>query len=399
LIKLAFGSVPKDGGTFTFYRNIRPELLKHGIDIRCVSVGRSQAELWEEAYVDDGCVLLAPTTRNVKKQAIAFVEWCAKLGVDMVMGINSEAILSSIPHLPENVRVLSRCANGFDHGYKISISGRERLATIIATTPRLKKDLIEKYDADPKLLRLIPNGIDPSPFEAAVSLPRGMNEVLEIGFLGRLEHKQKGVFHIPHIVKELNKRKVNFRMRVAGKGRHRSTLEQQMCDEIASGQVEFLGAITPTEVPTFLGGTDVYLFTSHFEGCPNALLEALMAGCVPASWLIEGITDHIISHGETGFIAGVGDYLAIASQIEILANDRHKLCTMGSNAAIAARERFSSKKAADSYARLLHGVMAEPPPRWTPKLWSNFRPDANFDHSWTEHLPVKLKQKIRGILD
>ena len=62
--------------------------------------------------------------------------------LDVVMGVNSEAILSALPHLPERIRVLSRCANGFDHGYKITLSGRERLSGIIALSPRLAQDLI-----------------------------------------------------------------------------------------------------------------------------------------------------------------------------------------------------------------------------------------------------------------
>ena len=48
-------------------------------------------------------------------------------------------------------------------------------------------------------------------------------------------------------------------------------------------QVEFVGAIPPKEVPSFLAETDVFVFTSHFEGCPNALPEAIMVGCVPVS--------------------------------------------------------------------------------------------------------------------
>jgi Glycosyl transferases group 1 len=398
-LKVAFGSVPKDGGTFTFYRNVRPELLNHNIDIRCVSVGKAQAALCESVYTDDGCVLLAPTIRNIKQQAVAFCDWCERESVDLVMGVNSEAILSAIPHLPENVRVISRCANAFDHGYKITMSGRERLAAIIATTPRLKKDLIQKYGADPKLVTQIPNGINPIPFDDVASYPRGAGEALELGFLGRLEHNQKGVFHIPHIVKELNRRNVNFRLRIAGKGRHQSIIEREMSVEIAAGQVEFLGAISPSEVPVFLSGTDVYLFTSHFEGCPNALLEAIMAGCVPTSWLIEGITDYIINQGETGYISGVGDYQSIASQIETLANDRDKLRGMSSNAAIDARRRFSNKKTSVSYANLFKSVMTMPPPRWAPKPWSQFKADPNFDHSWTEILPLQLRQQVRGILD
>ena len=47
MIRVAFGSVPKDSGTFTFYRNMRPALLAQGIDLRCVAAGRDQASLTE----------------------------------------------------------------------------------------------------------------------------------------------------------------------------------------------------------------------------------------------------------------------------------------------------------------------------------------------------------------
>ncbi len=56
-VVVAFGTVPKDGGTFTFYRNLRGPLLAHGIDLHCVSVGAREAKLWDRAFADDGCVL------------------------------------------------------------------------------------------------------------------------------------------------------------------------------------------------------------------------------------------------------------------------------------------------------------------------------------------------------
>ena len=144
-IRVALGAVPKDGGTFTFYRNLRPAIKAYGIDLRCVTVGRREAELWEPGYADDGCVLLAPKTRSIKKQAQAFVAWCEEESIDIVIGLNSEAILSALPHLPEHIRVMSRCANAFDHGYRITLSCEPRLARIVAITPRLQKDLVESY--------------------------------------------------------------------------------------------------------------------------------------------------------------------------------------------------------------------------------------------------------------
>jgi len=99
-IRVAFGSVPKDGGTFTFYRNLGPALLTHGTDLRCVSVGRDEARLWEGAYADEGCILLAPRAISFKLRAQAFADWCETEQIDIVMGINPGGILSSFPHLP-----------------------------------------------------------------------------------------------------------------------------------------------------------------------------------------------------------------------------------------------------------------------------------------------------------
>jgi glycosyltransferase involved in cell wall biosynthesis len=399
MITFAFASVPKDGGTFTFYRNLRLGPLQHGIDMRCVSIGRAQAELWDQNFADDGCILLAEKTTNIKQQAMEFVAWCEREKIDVVMGINSEAILSSIPHLPERVRVLSRCANGFDHGYKITMSGRERLARIVALTPRLADDLVQHYGADPNQIVLIPNGVDPQLFDHSASAPRGVDPVVRLGFLGRLEHNQKGVFHLPKIVHALNARGVPFKLRIAGKGKHRRIIESQMAQEIKNGQVEFLGSITPARVPQFLAETDLFLFTSHFEGCPNALLEALMAGCVPVSWLIDGITDFIIEDGKTGFICPSGDYNCFADRVQALADDRARLGAMSQRAASSARERFTNQIAASAYARVIKEVIDQPPLKWNPKPWDQFVPDPNFDHSWKENfLDFPFVQTLKNIL-
>ena len=382
MIKVAFGSVPKDGGTFTFYRNQRPALLEHGIDLRCVTVGQREAGLLEPSYVDAGCVLLAPRVRSVKRQARVFADWCAAEGVDIVLGINSVAILSAIPHLPERVRVMARCANGFDHGYRITLAGRERLAAIVALTPRLRDTLIAEYDAPADRLWLIPNGIDPAPFEVAASRPRGQGKRIELGFLGRLEHGQKGVLHLPGIVQALDAEKAPFRLRIAGKGRHEGELRAALADALAAGTVEMIGALGPEGVPGFLAEIDALLFTSHFEGCPNALLEAMMAGAVPVSSLIEGTTDFLIAEGEAGFLCAVDDAACFARQLALLERDRERLARMSRAVAEAARAQLTNATAAAAYAALFQQVMADPPPAASPRPWRQFRVDPNFAVSW-----------------
>jgi glycosyltransferase involved in cell wall biosynthesis len=207
-----------------------------------------------------------------------------------------------------------------------------------------------------------------------------------LGFLGRLEHNQKGVFHLPDIARELNARGVSFTLRIAGKGKHRQALEKMLCHQIDTRQVQFLGALIPDEVPDFLAETDVFLFPSHFEGFPNALLEALMAGCVPVCWLIEGITDFILDDGKTGFLCPTGDHSQFADHIEALALDRGCLQRTSGQVARVARERFSNRTAAAAYAALIKDVMGRPPLPYTPKPWDQFTGDPNFEHHWTDWL-------------
>lgn len=415
MIRLAFGSVPKDGGTFTFYRNMRPQLLQHGIDLRCVALGKEQAELWETAYVDEGCVLLAATTRSIKKQAMAFANWCETEQIDVVMGINSEAILSALPYLPQRIRCMSRCANSFDHGYRITLSGYERLAGIVAQTPRQLKDLTESYGADAEKITVIPNGIDPAPFKAGAEGRTTSDEArpLRLGFLGRLEHNQKGVLFLPKIVAELNRLGIHYTLRIAGKGKHEGQLRKELAAEdssqasrggegraasASSSTIQFLGALPPSEIPAFLAETDVFLFPSQFEGCPNALLEAMLAGCAPVAWKLEGITDFIIEAGVSGCIVPLGDHVQFAACIAEFERDRQQLQLNQLAATRVTTERFRTEIAAANYAKTIHRVMERPAPEWTPLPWSRFRGDPNFAHSWKDWVPSGLKNKLRSIL-
>lgn len=401
MIRVAFGSLPKDSGTFTFYRNQRQELLKRGIDMRCVAVGAEQHDLWNDDFADDGCVILAPNVRNMKHQARIFADWCVCEQIDIVIGLNSSAILSALPHLPENIRVVARCANAFDHGYRITMAGRDRLARVIALSPRLRDDLLADYGANEEILRLIPNGIDPVPFEEAAAITRGMGDTLQLGFVGRLEHNQKGVLHLPAIVTALQARGIQFHLRIAGEGRHADELRKRLAGAVDAGLVSFVGKLAPNEIPQFHAASDIYAFTSRFEGIPNALLEAMMAGTAPVSFLIDGITDFVIEHGQTGLICAQGDADDFADQVALLAQDRRNLTAIAKAAAAAARERFSASRTADAYAAQFREVMTEPPPSWTPVPWSEFEPDPNFRRSTAgriaQHLPQPLVKWLTAI--
>lgn len=395
-IRVAYASVPKEGGTFTFYRNIKAPLRNRGVEMICVAVGRDQAELWNAAYADPDCVLLAPNTAGLKRQAQVFVDWCRDEAIDIVIGVNSPAILSALPHLPADIVTVARCANGFDHGYRITLAGAERLARIIALVPRLRDDLVAGYGADPETITLVPNGIAADEFAAAAAAPRGEGRALRLGFVGRLEHNQKGVLHLPAIVEALRAKGVEVDFRIAGQGRHEDALRKALAAETARGAVTFSGLLTPPEVRDFLAETDVFVFTSHFEGCPNALLEAVTAGTVPVCWRLPGITDYVVRQGETGFLCETGDADAFAAAIATLDGDRARLKAMSAAAAADARARFSNETTAEVYAGVFREALARRgavPPR----PWSAFEVNENFRLSPVARLRGAVKRTMPAV--
>ena len=177
-------------------------------------------------------------------------------------------------------------------------------------------------------------------------------------------------------------------------------MERELKTYIKDGCVTFLGPLPPTAVADFLSNVDMFLFPSQFEGCPNALLEGMMAGCVPVTFQIKGITDFIVQNGITGFVCPMADCEAFASRIAELSENRGRLRQMAAAAAYDARERFSQARAATEYARLIKDVMQIPPPVWTPLPWSSFRPDPAFTNPalWQRALPQSFRRAIDNCL-
>lgn len=76
IIRIAYGSIPKDGGTYTFYQHLRSGLIQRKIELYCVSTGVQECSLWNTKFADNGCISLTPNCDDRKLQAQAFDEWC-----------------------------------------------------------------------------------------------------------------------------------------------------------------------------------------------------------------------------------------------------------------------------------------------------------------------------------
>jgi glycosyltransferase involved in cell wall biosynthesis len=100
------------------------------------------------------------------------------------------------------------------------------------------------------------------------------------------------------------------------------------------------------DVPSLLAAGDVALLTSKTEGLPNALLEAAIAG-LPSVSTDCGGAGEVLVDGETGYIVGVDDDVAMAARISELLGDTSKRHRMGA----AATRHVSQRHAPDRVAK------------------------------------------------
>ena len=391
---LAYGSVPHASGTFTFYRNLRRELAPLGWDVRCLAVGAADAALWDSAFADEGCVQLASDQDQPREMSRAFVAWAQREGVRAVMPMNSVALLSAMPHLPQGLSAVTRVPNTSDYGYAVATAYPDRTARVVATTPRHVADLQARAPALFDRVRLVPHGIEPSAFAGRPVAQPG--ESLRLAYLGRFDHRFKGTLFLPPILEALANRGVDVRLSIAGGGGEENALRAALAP-FDSG-VRFVGTIPPKDVPGFLHEADVLLFPSQSEGFGFSLIQAAMAGTVPVASRLPGVTDFTVRDGETGVLCPVGDVGCFADAVARLDADRDWLAQLSAAAAADAADRFSADRMAEAYVSVFEEVETS----WTdppPLPWSAFRMHPAVRPTWRTRIPRPVRVLARNVLD
>ena len=117
---------------------------------------------------------------------------------------------------------------------------------------------------------------------------------------------------------------------IAGDGPIGGTLQKKAADLGLASRVHFLG--TRDDVPGLLKAADVFVFPSRTEGLPNAVLEAMVAGCAVVTTDVPGCRD-LVMHRESGLLVPYSDTLALAESILHLLRDRELAARLGGRAA------------------------------------------------------------------
>ena len=208
-----------------------------------------------------------------------------------------------------------------------------------------------------KDIRVIPNFIDTAKYRR-VSHPEVRRSLAA--------DDEKVVIHVsnfrtvkrvPDVVRIFSEvlKKVPAKLVLVGDGPDRSNCELIARELGVAHDVKFLGK--QLELIDLLSVADLFLMPSQSESFGLSALEAMACEVPVISSSVGGLPELVV-HGETGYIAEIGDIDRMARYaIELLTNpQRYRLFASASRT--RAREHFESKKVVHDYVRYYEEVLS-----------------------------------------
>jgi glycosyltransferase involved in cell wall biosynthesis len=207
-------------------------------------------------------------------------------------------------------------------------------------------------------LTVIPNGIDPQPFDTAVAVPRTAIGIPDDGhvalYVGRLD-PQKGLPDLLTAAERVIAQRPAWHLALAGDGPSRPWLLEQLATHPRLREkTHWLGQ--RDDVPGLLKAADVLVLASLWEGMPNVVLEAMAARLPVIGTAVEG-TEDLVLPGRTGWLVPTHDPEALTHAL-IEAVDSPERCRQyGEEGRVRVEREFSLETTLEAYERLWAGVL------------------------------------------
>jgi N-acetyl-alpha-D-glucosaminyl L-malate synthase BshA len=149
-------------------------------------------------------------------------------------------------------------------------------------------------------------------------------------------------------------KQVPSKLLLIGDGPDRSRAEWLAMDKGIHDKVIFLGK--QDLVHEKLAMADMMLMPSELESFGLAALEAMACEVVPVATNVGGVPE-VIEHGETGFLAHVGDVETMARYVVETLSDDKRLREMARNARVAAQASYCTSKIIPQYEEFYRKVL------------------------------------------
>ena len=263
----------------------------------------------------------------------------------------SAARRASVP-----VRIISRRV---DFPLKSRRKYTREIDAVIAISEGVRKVLLDS-GVPPALIRVIPSGIDFSPFEEVTPrdfLRREFSFTPDdylVGIVAALED-HKGHAYLIEASKIVREQASKVKFIVVGTGSLRLELDRQARDLGVQDIVYFLGF--RDDVPRILASLDLFVLSSHHEGLGTSLLDA-MASRLPVVATQAGGIPEVVKDRETGLLVPPRDAAGLARAILELYRNRDLASRLAGRGYDVVHECFSAEAMADRVVDLYKEVAA-----------------------------------------
>jgi glycosyltransferase involved in cell wall biosynthesis len=244
-----------------------------------------------------------------------------------------------------SLRSITRRMRRIRHLLGVRLSAFFYTATI-CVSEAIRDCLVVHYHFPANKVVAIHNGVSWSNFERcesgglAVRSKVGIDsEEFLLVCIGRLS-EQKAIDILLLAVAQVLRGGVRCKCIIVGDGPLRSQLSEQALALGLSGHVFFEGF--QEDVRPYLQAANAFILTSHSEGLPLALLEAMASG-LPCVVTNVGGNAEVLTHGVQGLVVAPGSVDEVADAISYLVTRPHECADMSRMARAKVRESFDLK--------------------------------------------------------
>jgi glycosyltransferase involved in cell wall biosynthesis len=207
------------------------------------------------------------------------------------------SVQAALPLLPPNICRISVVHNVTNYEVALGLAHGPWLDWAVGVSDNIRHSL-DSENRDGVNLATIPVGIEPqrqARQQEKAAVP------LRLIYVGRME-PQKNLAGLLRVLTRLHGAGVPFIMTMVGGGAEFNTLQAQAQAAPYRNQIRFTGVQSQRQVASLLDQHDFLLMTSHYEGTPHAILEAMAHGLIVVASRLPGATDRIISDTHDGYL-------------------------------------------------------------------------------------------------
>lgn len=192
------------------------------------------------------------------------------------------------------------------------------------------------------------NWIDLKKYKSIIDKDQESNEITFL-FLGWIE-REKGV---EDLIKAVGLVEENgFKVILAGNGSYFDDANKLIRELNIEKKVELIGWVDFNTKLALLKLADVFILPSHFEGMPNAIMEAMASGLPIISTLVGGIPDMVI-HDENGKLGDVKNPIFLSNSISYFINNTSEIHRMALNSEMLVVRNHNITQASKKISSLL----------------------------------------------